>query len=547
MARISVVLSNYNGAKYLRATLDSISAQDFDDYEVVIVDDASTDDSVVLISEYVARSPDKWRLIVHECNQGQAEGFNTGVRAAQGEIIALMDSDDLWYSNKLSSVSKYFDLAPNCAMLQHNLYFRRGEVSTKRKFRNFLAAGDVAGYTKSLDGRLPQFVATAGLSFRRSALDTILPIPAKFRTCADGFITRTVMTLGPVGFVDECWGEYRVHEGNHTFENAGFDEANYIKADLVPALNAFYEERGLALRLAARGGEDVQGILRDLIDVHKRLAAALLQQIGFYDPPRALYRRLRGRESLDDVKNRERIASYQNMHRGRHAFILGMGPSLKVEDLDKLQGEITFACNKIFLAFSETAWRPTYYSVLDVLVAENNAKQIDALPLTKFFSRSCRPYFGKDSAMWLTELGSPVNASGERQYSFSEDVAAGVYGGFTVIYLQLQLAWYMGIREVYLLGLDFNFQFSETDRTGENCKHGEVLMSQGEINHFHRDYRKKGETWTVPQLEKQRAAFQKARDFFEMNGGKIYNASRKTKLDVFERVPFDKIVAAGPG
>jgi len=546
MTNISVVLSNYNGASYLAATLDSILDQDFDDYEVIIVDDASTDGSRDLINNYVERFPDRLRLIVHENNKGQAEGFNSGVQAAQGAIVALMDSDDLWYRHKLSCVWRYFELAPNCVMLQHNLYIRRGDRPSKSTFRSFLASGRIVPYAKLLERRLPEFIPTAGLSVRRDALLQVMPIPAKFRTCADGFLTRTLMTLGSIGFVDECWGEYRVHDGNNTFENPDFDQRRYLREDLIPTLNAYYDQHDIDLHLHGGVDDGMPGLLRDYVDVNKRLAAALLKKVGFYDPPRALYRRLRGKERLEDIENRERIASYRDCHRGRRAFILGMGPSLKVEDLDRLTGEVTFACNKIYLAFDKTQWRPTYYSVLDVLVAQNNAEAIAQLDLTMFFSRSCRPYFDADQALWLTDLAPPVSATGERKYGFSEDASLGVYGGFTVIYLQLQLAWYMGVREVYLLGLDFDFKFSEADRTDDTCKHGEVLVSQGEINHFHPEYRRKGETWTMPQLEKQRLAFCKARDFFEENGGTVYNASRETKLDVFERTSLDDVRGLSP-
>jgi glycosyltransferase involved in cell wall biosynthesis len=543
MTNISVVLSNYNGASYLAATLDSILDQDFDDYEAIIVDDASTDGSRDLINSYVDRFPERIRLVVHESNKGQAEGFNSGVLVAQGAIVALMDSDDLWYRHKLSCVWRYFELTPNCVMLQHNLHIRRGDRPTKRKFRSFLASGNVVDYSRTLAGQVPEFIPTAGLSVRRDALLRVMPIPAKFRTCADGFLTRTLMTLGSIGFVDECWGEYRVHDGNNTFGNPAFNENRYLADDLIPTLNAYYVAHEVDLRLRGGSDEAMSALVRDYVDVNKRLGAAVLKKAGIYDPLRELYRRLTGKKRLEDIKNCQRIASYRDRHRGERAFILGMGPSLKVEDLDRLAGEVTFACNKIYLAFDRTQWRPTYYSLLDVLVAQNNAEAISKLDLTMFFSRSCRRYFDKKQALWLTDLAPPVTATGARKYGFSEDAAIGVYGGFTVIYTLLQLAWYMGIREVYLLGVDFNFKFSEVDRTNETCAHGDVLMSQGEINHFHPDYRRKGETWTMPQLEKQRLAFSRARDFFEENGGKIYNASRETKLEVFERVSLDDVLA----
>lgn len=81
------------------------------------------------------------------------------------------------------------------------------------------------------------------------------------------------------------------------------------------------------------------------------------------------------------IKNDINIKALKNKHKGQRCFIVGSGPSLKVDDLNKLKDEVTFACNKIYLAFNDTSWRPTYYSVYDVLVAENNKSEIDALNL----------------------------------------------------------------------------------------------------------------------------------------------------------------------
>ena len=116
----------------------------------------------------------------------------------------------------------------------------------------------------------------------------------------------------------------------------------------------------------------------------------------------------------------------------------------------------------------------------------------------------------------------------------------GVYGGWTVLYPQIQLAFFMGMREIYLIGVDFTFDVPTS--TGKTCQHGEILTHKGEINHFHPEYRKPGETWTMPQLELQRKAFSAAKMAVEAQGGCIYNASRETALDVFPTVDLDSIM-----
>lgn len=240
-------------------------------------------------------------------------------------------------------------------------------------------------------------------------------------------------------------------------------------------------------------------------------------------------------------ENDKKLLSLKNIHKGKRAFLIGSGPSLQIGDLDKLQNEITFACNKIYVAFNETNWRPTYYSVIDCMVAHNCAEKIQKLKLEKLFCRELEQDFpGSTDVTWLKHIPSQF-IDNKEQFDFSKKIVRGVYGGYTVIYTMLQLAYYMGINEVYLLGLDFNFHTPKP--TGEKSRLNEIILEhKDETNHFHPDYRKIGEKWTFPQLDNHYLAFQKAKQVFEDSDRTIYNASRSTKLDIFPLVNFDEII-----
>ena len=243
---------------------------------------------------------------------------------------------------------------------------------------------------------------------------------------------------------------------------------------------------------------------------------------------------------INKFRNDYRLAKLKNCHSGKRAFVIGSGPSLKIEDLDSLKNEITFACNKIYLAFSQTSWRPTYCSVIDRIVARNNSEEIKNMGAIKIFSRTVKSYF-KDSRdiIWLRDLKTPLR-EGRSKYQFSTNLRKGTFGGYTVLYTLLQIAFYMGIREIYIIGLDFDFKVSK--QTDQRTPAGEILLkNRDEQNHFHPEYRKPGELWTIPRLDIQYQAFQTAKHTFEKAGGKIFNASRRTKLDVFPHVHFDDI------
>ena len=241
----------------------------------------------------------------------------------------------------------------------------------------------------------------------------------------------------------------------------------------------------------------------------------------------------------------------KNIHTGRRAFILGNGPSLEISDLHRLRHEITFASNKIYLAYNQTDWRPTYYTVCDYLVAANNVEMINAQPSFALFPEALKKYGCHfDRGCWYRELfdnafGDAFCEERDTPFLFSRDVTKGVQGGYTVIYHQLQWAYYMGIREVYLIGVDFFFRLPKTTTIDERFKSSDyrnALVSDGEINHFHPDYRQPGEKWSMPKLDLQRAGFSTARDVFQAAGGRLINASRQTSLDVLSRMNFDDVI-----
>ena len=126
------------------------------------------------------------------------------------------------------------------------------------------------------------------------------------------------------------------------------------------------------------------------------------------------------------------LENLHNLHLNQTAFIVATGPSLTINDLNKLKNEITFSCNKIYLAFNNTEWRPSYYSVIDRLVAKNNKDIIKDLKLKKIFSSVVKPYFKESNdVIWLNDLASPV-LDNQRKFLFSKDAANGTLEDFFI-------------------------------------------------------------------------------------------------------------------
>ncbi len=237
---------------------------------------------------------------------------------------------------------------------------------------------------------------------------------------------------------------------------------------------------------------------------------------------------------LNQAISNERFQALKNKYQGQRCVIIGNGPSLNIEDLEKLKNEYTFASNKIFLCFDETEWRPTFYSVEDTLVLKQNAdliKNVEAdYKLFPDFTLSSLKYDRENIAFKF----SHKNPFPKLPY-FYNDTEEIFYWGSTIVYTQIQLAFYMGFSEIYLIGVDYTYNVP-SKKKGKN-----VLVSEGEVNHFHKDYRKPGEKWHIPNLEYHEKSFERVNKEVEQRNIKVFNATRGGKLEAFPRKEFDEV------
>jgi hypothetical protein len=243
-----------------------------------------------------------------------------------------------------------------------------------------------------------------------------------------------------------------------------------------------------------------------------------------------------GRWRLDSAirhvtRNRDCIKSLRDTHRGQRCFIIGNGPSLRQVDLSRLASEVTFGVNAIFLTNAWTSFRPTYYIVEDHLIAEDRAREINAYTATT-------KLFPWDQS---TRLSNAVYLPWLTQYEpyprFSDDIASVIYSGWTVTYLAIQMAAYMGIRDIILIGVDGTYQPGPATE-----QHG-IMTSQGaDTNHFHPDYYGPGLRFHPPSPERVGAAHRLAAEHIRGLGGRIRNATPGTALNAYERVPLSAVM-----
>lgn len=235
------------------------------------------------------------------------------------------------------------------------------------------------------------------------------------------------------------------------------------------------------------------------------------------------------------------IKELKKRHPGRkRCFVIGNGPSLNDTDLDKLQNEITFGVNGIFLKFQETDFRPSFYVVEDHLVAEDRQEQINSLSgFTKLF-----PIY---LAYCLNEGPETIffdhrpRKSYPYGFDFSTDASEFTYAGCTVTFTCLQFAFYLGFEEIYLIGVDHSYSIPKAARKDKSYNVDILDMGHDDPNHFSKDYFGKGYRWHNPQSEKMEQAYKEAKRVTDLHGCTIYNATKGGKLEVFPRVDYDTL------
>lgn len=124
----SVIIPLYNKAAYIQRAIDSVLSQSHQSFEIVVVDDCSTDDGLEIVEAY---HDDHIRIIRHAANQGISTTRNTGIESASYDLISFLDADDYWKPDYLATVSWLIDKYPSCNMFatSYEIHTQNGIVS----------------------------------------------------------------------------------------------------------------------------------------------------------------------------------------------------------------------------------------------------------------------------------------------------------------------------------------------------------------------------------------------------------------------------------
>lgn len=233
------------------------------------------------------------------------------------------------------------------------------------------------------------------------------------------------------------------------------------------------------------------------------------------------------------------LKTLKGIHKGERCFVIGNGPSLQAEDLDKLNGEWTFASNRIYEIFDQTCWRPSFYFAVDPVFLRENLKLLDNYNLSHMFlavdekdtvghaiNKVTRIYFN-DSYF---KIAKPAVWNDLTSY-VSTDISDHFSNGYTVTFQSIQMAIYMGFSEIYLLGVDFNYSVIYDAE-------GNVHVDESVTDYF------SGKTYpsSLQNYESNLQAYNAAREYCDNHSIRIMNATRGGKLEVFERTTLEEVL-----
>ena len=226
------------------------------------------------------------------------------------------------------------------------------------------------------------------------------------------------------------------------------------------------------------------------------------------------------------------ITKMKNLHLGQRVFIVATGPSLTFEDLEMIKNEFSISMNSIVKVLNDTNYRPSYYLIQDKEVCDSltsliNSSNLECVFLGMGNSYCLKGNLGRKQKKKILKKIVPYNLElsyhyyemcykqDKSKFHFSNDFSKKSYDGYTVTFSALQLAYYLGFSEIYLLGCD--------------CTYG---------GHFGEDNTGKDNNKTPPYF----GGYEEAKHFLYSKGVKVINCTRGGMLEIFERKKLEDVI-----
>jgi len=201
--KISIITPSYNQGQYIEETIRSVLLQDYPNLEYIIIDGGSTDNSVEIIKKYESYLA-YW---VSEPDEGQTSAINKGFRRATGDIIAWINSDDLYVEGAFYKVAEIFKQNPHFSVIYGNcIFFKENEPEYLHKPGAFDIKRFVAG----------DYIAQPSTFFKRHVIEEIGYLDERFHFSLDYDLLMRLSSKCSIEYVDETFAQFRFHDDSKT-------------------------------------------------------------------------------------------------------------------------------------------------------------------------------------------------------------------------------------------------------------------------------------------------------------------------------------------
>lgn len=246
MPKISVVIPNFNNAHYVASAIQSVLNQRYQDFEVIVVDDGSTDNSNSVIGQFGERVRYLWQE-----NQGLAGARNTGIRAAQGEFIGLLDADDLWQPTYLEKMMALHRQAPESA-----LYYCAAQCIDSQGQQLPRQLGAPVGKPETTYQALVRanFLIPSTIVMRRDVVMAAGLFDQRLRSCEDWDLWLRIGAKSQFMGIEETLVLYRLHNASLSANMAGMHQAARAVIEKNFGLDDGQRQQWSAAKKRAYGG-----------------------------------------------------------------------------------------------------------------------------------------------------------------------------------------------------------------------------------------------------------------------------------------------------
>jgi len=225
--KVSVIIPVYNGEKYITQAIESVLAQTYKNFEIIIVNDGSTDNSFEKIKPYLNLPNIKY---IEQENKGVAAARNTAIKSSSGELIAFLDQDDLWVPEKLEIQVDYLRQYPDVGLVHSNISYINECPELMETPKDWLTNAEGMCFKELF---IKNRIAVLTVVLKRQCLDQVGLLNESISRSDDYELWLRISRMFPIGHVNKTLALYRLHKSNTSHDRFRMTLAELITINSI--------------------------------------------------------------------------------------------------------------------------------------------------------------------------------------------------------------------------------------------------------------------------------------------------------------------------